>query len=507
MTAIVGVIPAFAYTEPSSQEQSLYNELRSDFENLSISKKDVSDTLRSFSEPIVIYFPCDTGDLHTSVNATIKTKLAKFDSSLAHSEGAITGGIYVWKCSITISGGKMTINCDNEYMLNSAEILKTTTKDPEVKKIEDLVIFYHELLHGQLMIDAIESSNSWRDDTCNKNIQDDLDYSYTDGEHNIITPLQTELASQLIQDLDGVFKVELIQPSETSAGSFSKKVGSLYDYPEYVKSGISISARSYNVANILITSDKKDIIVSGTLNDKAKTGTIWLYIFGKAPQTEPEDTVIEVPPITPTTQSSIPPWIKSNARWWADGTIQNSDFLLGIKYLIEQNVIQIPQTTQGKSSSQQIPSWIKNIASFWADGVTQDSEFIAALQYLIKNGIIQVEIPAKTIPVQSTGVVHSSSESSDLGSVKVNGELFEKKSYQTIQIQISGKVEEFRTGTYVILTITKPDGNSFNLQGIVTGKGQFTVPLMLDGNSPSGLYTILAKYQNIEFATTSFTVQ
>jgi hypothetical protein len=51
------------YVEPSSQEQDLYDEMREEFEKLSISKKDVSDTLGSFSEPLVITIPCDLGSL------------------------------------------------------------------------------------------------------------------------------------------------------------------------------------------------------------------------------------------------------------------------------------------------------------------------------------------------------------------------------------------------------------------------------------------------------------
>ena len=36
----------------------------------------------------------------------------------------------------------------------------------------------------------------------------------------------------------------------------------------------------------------------------------------------------------------IPPWIKNNAGWWADDNISDSDFLYGIKFLVETNIIQ-----------------------------------------------------------------------------------------------------------------------------------------------------------------------
>jgi len=37
-----------------------------------------------------------------------------------------------------------------------------------------------------------------------------------------------------------------------------------------------------------------------------------------------------------------------------------------------------------------IPNWIKNNAGWWADGLIEDAEFVSGLQYLITNGIIYV---------------------------------------------------------------------------------------------------------------------
>ena len=42
--------------------------------------------------------------------------------------------------------------------------------------------------------------------------------------------------------------------------------------------------------------------------------------------------------------SSVPEWIKNNAGWWADGTLDDDSFLNGMKYLIENNIIQIETT-------------------------------------------------------------------------------------------------------------------------------------------------------------------
>ena len=42
--------------------------------------------------------------------------------------------------------------------------------------------------------------------------------------------------------------------------------------------------------------------------------------------------------------SNVPEWIKNNAGWWADGTLDDDSFLNGMKYLIENNIIQIETT-------------------------------------------------------------------------------------------------------------------------------------------------------------------
>ena len=73
-------------------------------------------------------------------------------------------------------------------------------------------------------------------------------------------------------------------------------------------------------------------------------------------------------------------------------------------------------------------------------------------------------------------------------------------------MQITGKVEDFKTGTYVILTIIRPDQSSYELKGILTNRGEFTIPLTVDANSLSGRYAILAKYNNAELGITSFVV-
>ena len=106
--------------------------------------------------------------------------------------------------------------------------------------------------------------------------------------------------------------------------------------------------------------------------------------------------VIEKPKLQPTpTPTSepvtvIPDWIKVYAGWWADEQINDSAYLLGIQYLIEEGIMVIPSTEMSESSGSQVPVWIKNNAGWWASGQIDDITYVSGIQYLIKVGIIKV---------------------------------------------------------------------------------------------------------------------
>jgi hypothetical protein len=85
----------------------------------------------------------------------------------------------------------------------------------------------------------------------------------------------------------------------------------------------------------------------------------------------------------------IPDWIKNNARWWATGLIGDSDFVTGIQFLINQDIMKIPPTAQGTGTGE-IPGWIKNNAGWWADGLITDNDFVQGIQFLIENGIMKI---------------------------------------------------------------------------------------------------------------------
>ena len=91
------------------------------------------------------------------------------------------------------------------------------------------------------------------------------------------------------------------------------------------------------------------------------------------------------------TSPKIPAWIKNNAKWWANGTIDDSTFLSGIEYLVNAEIIKVNATSKQSEIVKEIPSWIKNNSEWWANGIIDDSTFLSGIEYLANEGIIIVK--------------------------------------------------------------------------------------------------------------------
>jgi len=90
------------------------------------------------------------------------------------------------------------------------------------------------------------------------------------------------------------------------------------------------------------------------------------------------------------TKINLPKWIKTNAKWWAEGLISDSDFVPALQYLIKERIIIISETKSGANTSTEIPEWVKNNAKWWSYGMIDDFEFVKNIEYLVKQGIIRV---------------------------------------------------------------------------------------------------------------------
>ncbi len=105
-------------------------------------------------------------------------------------------------------------------------------------------------------------------------------------------------------------------------------------------------------------------------------------------------------------QIQIPLWVKNNAKWWSKGQIEDPDFVKGIQYLIEQQIIQLPPTSASSKTQTQIPGWIKNNAGWWANGTIGDEDFVKGIQYLIQVNILRIN-PPQTFSISSSAFANN----------------------------------------------------------------------------------------------------
>lgn len=87
----------------------------------------------------------------------------------------------------------------------------------------------------------------------------------------------------------------------------------------------------------------------------------------------------------------IPKFFKNVASWWSDGLIEDSEFVKGIEFLINEGIIEIPNLSKSIENNEGvIPEWVRQNIGWWANGLTSNTELVNSLQYLVEKGIIQV---------------------------------------------------------------------------------------------------------------------
>ena len=68
-------------------------------------------------------------------------------------------------------------------------------------------------------------------------------------------------------------------------------------------------------------------------------------------------------------------------------TIHNriATFVSGIHFLIKNGITNVPVDAEtSQTISGEIPTWIKSNANFWAQGLISDSDFLSGIEYLVK---------------------------------------------------------------------------------------------------------------------------
>ena len=104
-----------------------------------------------------------------------------------------------------------------------------------------------------------------------------------------------------------------------------------------------LSTEGIDIQNIYIPTEgpvRFDLLVYGTgLNYDPTYSGIGSTIIELGPGFSSPQPVFETPEILET--PTIPSWIKNNAGWWADGTIDDDAFIQGIQFLIKEGILKV----------------------------------------------------------------------------------------------------------------------------------------------------------------------
>jgi len=104
------------------------------------------------------------------------------------------------------------------------------------------------------------------------------------------------------------------------------------------------------------------------------------------------------------TNTTLPNWIKKNAKWWSEGSVEDRDFVQGIQYLIQKGTIlhYFLPTVEFFLLTQSLRTWFV-VFSLWADDKISDNDFVSGIQYLISKGIMKVSPPPTASKKQPGG--------------------------------------------------------------------------------------------------------
>ena len=116
----------------------------------------------------------------------------------------------------------------------------------------------------------------------------------------------------------------------------------------------------------------------------------WHVVFNIDPLTQGTWEISGFDKGLPADMPKVPMWVKQNGGWWSNDEIVDSEFLEGIKFLIEKQIIEIPTLEPSSQSDWKIPTWTKTIVGWWNEEQLSDDEFLIIVKNLVEREIIVV---------------------------------------------------------------------------------------------------------------------
>ena len=179
--------------------------------------------------------------------------------------------------------------------------------------------------------------------------------------------------------------------------------GAWYSAAKFDETGTILSIRGYNsypletYANFEfppISGNEKFIV---TLNDEPVNFIqsidemgFWHVAFQVGPISQGTLKILGFDKGLPPEIPKIPQWIKTNADWWTTNQISDSEFLEGIDFLFEKQIVSIPERDVINESQWSIPSWVKNPTGWWYEEKISDNDYLNIIENLVKRKIILI---------------------------------------------------------------------------------------------------------------------
>ena len=179
--------------------------------------------------------------------------------------------------------------------------------------------------------------------------------------------------------------------------------GAWYSAAKFDEKGTTMSIRGYNSYPLETYANFEFPPISGnekffvTLNDEPvdfiqsidEMG-FWHVAFRVGPTSQGTLKISGFDKGLPPEMPKIPQWIKTNADWWITNQITDSEFLEGIDFLFEKQIVSVPERDVISESQWKIPSWVKNSAGWWSEAKISDDEFLNIIENLVKRNIIVI---------------------------------------------------------------------------------------------------------------------
>ncbi len=209
-------------------------------------------------------------------------------------------------------------------------------------------------------------------------------------------------------------------------------------------------------------------------------------------------------------QSLVPEWVKNNAAWWAEGTVDDQTFLNGIEFLIENGVINVSSGGQSidvdtltigfipVEKADELTSKAQALEKFLENRLNVDVEIVVPTNYeTIIEGMRFGHIDAAFMDTGPAWITHQRTGAEVVMAELVAGKVNYQATVWTLADNDSINTLEDTVGKRVAFTSITGSSGFVRPMGTLVAEGHITI----EGNDIVALESALAKnFESYTFA-------